>query len=172
MAQTWTAYNPGVVFAAGKNMGAILNAHAVELLKIRRVGLLNSQTAGVAGVVCLMELRRYTAASFGVAPTAIVPVAHDTTNVLPAAATYGYAGTPVGVSEVLRRVWWSSDEPAVGNGTVDEIETFVPLNIIFDAGYGEANVQPLTLRQDQMVSVWNTAGAVGLLDCWLEFTKE
>jgi hypothetical protein len=171
MAQTWTAYYPSVLFTAGKNMGAILNAHAAEVLRIRRVGILNSQTAGVSGVVCQLELRRYTGASL-VAPTVIVPVAHDTTNVLPASATYGYAGAPAGTSEILRRVVWSSDEPAIGTGSVDEIECFVPLNIIFDAGYGDTTVLAMALRQNQMITVWNVSGSVGLLDTWIEFTKE
>ena len=48
----------------------------------------------------------------------------------------------------------------------------MPLNIIWDAGYGDANVQPLTLRQSQMAMVYNVSGAAGLLDTWIEFTKE
>ena len=171
MAETWTAYNPSVALAAGKNMGAVLNTHAAEVLRIRRVGILNSQPAAVSGVVCQMELRRYTGASL-VAPTAVVPVSHDTANTLPLSATYGYSGAPGGTAEILRRVVWSSDEAQVGVGSIDEIETFVPLNIIFDAGYGDTTVLALALRQNQMITVWNVAGAAGLLDTWIEFTKE
>jgi hypothetical protein len=69
-------------------------------------------------------------------------------------------------------VFWSSDEAAISTGTLDELETFVPLNIIFDAGYGDSNVQPLALRQTQMAMVYNVTGAAGLLDTWIEFTKE
>lgn len=172
MAQTWTAYYSAVVFAAGKNMGAVLNAHASEILKVRRVGLLNAQTAAVTGVLCQLELRYYTGASFSVAGTAITPVAHDSTNSAPTTATYAHAGTLAGTSALLRRVFWSSDEAAISTGTLDELETMVPLNIIWDAGYGDSNVQPLTLRQNQLVAVYNTTGAAGLLDTWVEFTKE
>jgi hypothetical protein len=33
-------------------------------------------------------------------------------------------------------------------------------------------VQPLTLNQNQMAHVYNISGAAGLLDTWIEFTKE
>ena len=163
MAQTFTAYYSGIAFAASKNMAAVLNSHATEVLKIRRVGLLNAQTAAVTGVLCQLEMRGYFAGSPGLTtPTAVTPTSHDTTNTAPTTATYGHAGT----------IFWSSDEAAISTATIDELETFVPLNIIFDAGYGDSNVQPLTLRQTQMALVFNTTGAAGLLDTWIEFTKE
>lgn len=173
MAETFTCYNQAVVFAASKNMGAVLNSHASEVLKIRRVGLLNAQTAAVVGVLCQLEMRAYQAGGVSLtAPTAVTPIEHDTNNTPPTTATYGYAGTIAGTALTLRRVFWSSDEAAISTATSDELETYVPLNIIFDAGYGDSNVQPLTLRQTQMALVFNTTGAVGLLDTWIEFTKE
>ena len=173
MAQTFTAYYSGIAFAASKNMGAVLNSHASEILRIRRVGLLNAQTAGVTGVLCQLEMRGYFAGSPGLtSPTAITPTSHDTTNTAPTTATYGHAGTIAGTATTFRRVFWSSDEAAISTATMDELETFVPLNIIFDAGYGDSNVQPMTLRQTQMAMVFNTTGAAGLLDTWIEFTKE
>jgi hypothetical protein len=92
--------------------------------------------------------------------------------VAPAAAVYNQAGAPGGASSVLRRMFRSSEEANIIGASYSEIETIVPLNIIWDAGYGDANVQALTLRQDESVVVWNTAGAVGTLDTWIEFTKE
>jgi hypothetical protein len=173
MAQTFTAYYSGIAFAATKNMAAVLNTHATEVLKIRRVGLLNAQTVAVTGVLCQLEFRAYQTGSPGLTtPTAVTPVSHDTTNTAPASAVYGHAGTIAGTALTLRRVFWSSDEAAISAATSDEFETYVPLNIIFDAGYGDSNVQPLTLRQNQMALVYNTTGAAGLLDTWIEFTKE
>jgi hypothetical protein len=173
MAQTWTAYYSGVAFAATKNMAAVLNQHASEVLRIRRVGLLNAQTAAVTGVLCAIEFRAYFTGSPNLtSPTAVTPVTHDTTNVAPASAVYGHAGTIAGTASTLRRIFWSSDEAAISTATLDELETLVPLNIIWDAGYGDANVQALTLRQNQMAMVFNVSGAAGLLDTWIEFTKD
>lgn len=173
MAQTFTAYYNGVAFAATKNMAAVLNGHASEILKIRRVGLLNAQTAAVTGVLCAVEFRAFYAGSPSLtSSTAVTPTSHDSTNSAPTTATYGHAGTIAGTPLTLRRIFWSSDEAAISTATLDELETLVPLNIIWDAGYGDSNVQPLTLRQNQMAMVYNVSGAAGLLDTWIEFTKE
>lgn len=172
MAESFTAYFAGVAFAAGKNMAAILNEDATELLKIRRAGLLNAQTAAVTGQLCQPEAQvlRGTATLSGHTP--ITPTKHDSNNTDPAAAQIGHAGTPGGTAATLRRIFWSSDEPAISAATLDELETLVPMNIIFDAGYGDSNVQPLTLREDQMFMIYNNTGAAGLLDTWIEFTRE
>lgn len=173
MAETFTAYYSGIAFAATKNMAAILNSHATELLRIRRVGLLNAQTAAVTGVQCAIEFRGYFSGSPGLTtPTAVTPIAHDSTNTAAASATFAHAGTIAGTASTLRRIFWSSDEATITGNTVDEFETYVPLNIIWDAGYGDADVQALTLRQNQMAMVYNVSGAAGLLDTWMEFTRE
>ncbi|MBI2818115.1 MAG: hypothetical protein HYX72_14365 [Acidobacteria bacterium] len=170
MANTWTVYAQGISFAAGKNMLAILNGGA-RVLRIRRMGFLNNQTVAVTGVVCLGEIRRYSAAGL-TGQTNVPAIAHDSTNSALQTVTVGTGGTPAGTSELLRRYLWSSDEPAVSGATVDELECLVPLNVLWDAGYGDANVQPLTIRQNEMLCLFNTVGAAGLVDVWIEFTDE
>lgn len=171
MAQTFRAYYPAVAFAATKNMAAILNSHATEILKIRRVGLSNAQTAGVTGVVCSMEHRLYTGAAALTSPTAVVPVSMDSTNTAPTTAVYGHAGTIGGTANVLNSWIWSSDEAAASSATSDELECLIPLNIIYD-WIPHSDVQPLTLRQTQMNMVYNVSGAAGLLHSYQDFTKE
>lgn len=172
MAETFTGYFPGVAFAATKNMAAVLNSHASEILKVRRLGCLNPQTGAVTGQACVIEYRNYASSPSLGSPTAITPVKHDSTNTLPTTYTIGHAGTIGGTAETLRRTMWSSDEALVSLATMDEFECFVPLNIIWDAGYGDSNVQPHTLRQTQMAMLYSVGGTAGLLDTWLEFTKE
>lgn len=170
MANSWTALAQGVSFAAGKNMLAILNGGA-RVLRIRRIWLLNNQTAAVTGVICFMDLRKYTGAGLA-GSTAVTPVTHDSQNGALDTVTIGYAGTPSGTSYVLRRLIWSSDEPAFSAATSDEWECLVPLNCIWDAGYGDSNVQPLVLRNGEMVCIYNTVGAAGIADLMVEFTDE
>lgn len=170
MANTWTAYAAGVAFAVNKNMLAILNGGS-RVLRIRRIGFLNNQTAGVTGVVCFGEIRRYSGAGL-TGHTPVTPLAHDTANSALVSVTIGTGGTPSGTSSLFRRYIWSSDEPAVSGASVDELECLVPLNVIWDAGYGDAAVQPLTLRQNEMLCIYNTVGAAGILDIWIEFTDE
>jgi hypothetical protein len=169
MANTQTAYYNGVAFAATKNMAAILNAHATQKIKIYAIGLLNAQTAGVTGVACAIEMRKYTGAGL-TGSTAVIPVKHDSTLALPTSATIGHAGTISGTAEIMRRIYWSSDEAAISSATSDEFETYVPLNTIFDARMG--NIDPITLNQNEMIMVYNVSGAAGLLDCWIEYQVE
>lgn len=151
-------------------MWGILNGGA-RVLRIARLGLLNNQTAGVTGVACFMEIRKYPATMTWTTPTAVTPVAHDSTNSALSTVTAGHSGTPGGSTGVsIRRIFWSSDEPSISAATSDELECFVPLNIIWDAGYGDIDVQKMALRTGEGFLLYNTTGAVGLVDAWGEFT--
>lgn len=172
MASTWTLLIQGRAFAATTTLAGIINAGA-NVLRIRRVGMLNYQTAAVTGVICSGELRHYNT-TFSWTPTAVSPVKHDSGNAALTSVTCGYGGSPStsGATDVLRRIIWSSDEPAASTATSDEWECLVPLNIIWDAGYGDSNVQPLVVRQNEGFTYYNTAGAAGIVDIWIEFTDE
>lgn len=168
--QTFNAHFPAVAFAASKNMAALLNTHASEVIKIRRITLLNPQTAAVTGVVCQIDLRHYISGTL-TSPTAITPTSYDSTNTSPASLTVGHAGTIGGTARTLRRILWSSDEAAVSSATSDELENFVPLNVLYE-WQPHSDVQPITLRQNEMIMVFNVSGAAGLLDVVIEYTKE
>lgn len=170
MAETFNAFFGGVSFAATKNMAAIINTHATELLKIRRITLFNSQTAAVSGVICQIELRKYASATL-TGPVAITPTKYDSNNTLPASYICGHAGTPGGTPETLRRIVWSSDEAAVSTLTSDEIENFPPLNVLYE-WQPHSDVQPIVLRENEGIMIYNVSGAAGLLDIAIEFTRE
>lgn len=170
MAQTFNAFYGGVAFAASKNMAAILNTHATEQIKIRRITLFNSQTVAVTGVLCQIELRTYVSGTL-TGPTAVTPVSYDSTNTAAAAATFGHAGTIGGTASTLRRIVWSSDEAGASSATSDELQNFPPLNVLYE-WQPHSDIQPITLRQNQMVMVFNVSGAAGLLDVAIEYTKE
>lgn len=172
MANTWTAYAAGVAFAATKNMLAILNGGS-RVIRIRRIWLLNTQTAAVTGVLCNGDIRRYTGSPSMGSPTTVTPVAHDTANSGLSSVTIGTGGTLSGTGpSVFRGYLWSSDEAAVSGATVDELEMLPAFGLIWDAGYADANVQPIAIRQNEMVAVYNTGGAAGLVDVVIEFTDE
>lgn len=169
MANSWTLNVTALVFGASKVMHGIRNGGS-RVLRLARVGMLNNQTAGVTGVACLLELRKYPATCTWT-PTAVAPVSHDSTNSALDTVSTGHSGTPAGSTPVaIRRVFWSSDEPSVSAATSDELECFVPLNVIWDAGYGDADVQKLAIRTGEMFCTFNMSGAVGLVDTWSEFT--
>ena len=172
---TWTLLIINNSFAISTVMAGIRNGSAVRLIKIRRIGLVNAQTAAVSGIICLLDIRRYYNSVTWTAPTAFAAYPHDTTNGALVSCTTGYAGGATGGSgpDILRKLCWSSDEPTISIATVDEWETFIPINIIWDLGYGDSsNINPLTLRNGEMVYVYNNQGATGLVDVWIEFTDE
>lgn len=170
MANTWTVYLPGVTFADGKAMAGVINA-GTRLIKIRRIRFLNTQTTGVAGQICYGDIRRYTSATWtGASP--VTPFPHDTGNSALVDTTCGYGGTPGGTATILRNYLWSSDEPAVGGQTIDEWETIVPFNIVWELGFGDSSLTPLTLREDEMVIIYNYSGSTGNVDIYITFTDE
>jgi hypothetical protein len=167
---TYTLYIQAKAFVAGGVMAGILNGGA-KVLRIYRIGFINNQTTGVSGVICAGEIRKYTGAGYS-GQTSVTPIAHDTgASAGLTSVTAGHSGTPTGTPLVMRRYTWSSDEPAASTATSDEWECLIPLNIVWDVGYGDSTVQPLTLRQNESLIIWNVTGAVGLLDCWIEFTS-
>lgn len=172
MASTWTLLIQAKAFAATTCMMGLLNGGG-NVIRARRIGMINYQTGAVTGVICALELRVLRATASWT-PTSVSPVKHDTNNSALTSVTTGHAGTPStsGATDVFRRFIWSSDEPAASTATSDEWECLVPLNILWDAGYGDANVQPLAIRQNEMIHLYNNSGAAGLVDVWMEFTDE
>ncbi len=171
MAATFTAFQAGVTFASGKHMISLFNgAGSGRILRVYRAWLLNNQTAGVTGVMTTLELRRSSAQSGG---TAITPIKHDTNSSnLPAQVLCAQSATVTAAAgDVFRKIMWSNDEPATGVGTNDELECIPALMEIWNAGYGDSNVEPITLREGQGLTLLHTGtSAVGNVDVGFEFT--
>ena len=78
-----------------------------------------------------------------------------------------------GAGSTFRRVMVSSDEPVVSGATWDELECVVPFSVIWDSGYGDSNVAPMTFRQNQGFDLQqSTTSVVGVSDLHFEFTQE
>jgi len=171
MADTWRATAQGVAFASGKSMLDIFNATgSSRVLRVRRAYQFNNGLTLVTGVLTNMRLYRTSAASAG---TAVTPVAHDTGNTaLHANITAGHNRT-VTDGDLFRQYIWSNDEPTVSAATMDEWELLVPFAEVWNAGYGDSNVQPITLRENQGFHIKNQGStAVGTNDFEIEFTNE
>lgn len=173
---TYTLYCPSISFGLNRVMAGVLNHNASQTYTIVRMGLLNTQYVAVTGSAVQPEIRVYmgssTTSMTWSALTAVSPVSHDTTNAAMGSNSIGHSGTVGGPTQrTIRRIFWSSDEPAISAAvTADELECYVPMNIIWDAGYGDSAVQRLTLRTDQGVVLYNSVGSSGALDTWIEFT--
>jgi hypothetical protein len=175
MANTWTLLCQDSELDTGNVLAGILNAGA-RVLKIRRVGMLNVQTAAATTSIAEIHLYWLSATATWAGESATTPISHDTSNSALVSVDAGYAGTPAttGTSYDIRRTCWSSDEAAVSADGTDEWEAFVPLNIMWDQGYGDSDLESLTLRQDQMIYLKSVycGETNGEIDVWIEFTDE
>jgi hypothetical protein len=175
MADTWTvAWN-----TIARNVDpiiAILNAGA-DTLKIRRVGMVNNMTAAAApGGLLKGKIQLYGTTASLPDGTAVTPQTHDTNNGALDSVTVTYDGTPAttGSTYDLRDFVFSTEEPAASStADIEEMLTFVPLGIVFDPGYGNTDVQPLTLNTDEMFVIsTEVAPSAGTQSGWVEFTNE
>lgn len=168
MAATYTLYSKNTVFAANKCLASVFNGvGSPVVVKLYRIYVLNNQYTAVTGVLTNLEIRKLTAATGG---TTITASAHDTTNTLNAnvLCATNAAVTP---TDLYRRVLWSTDEPAANaTMTVDEFECMLPFGSVWSMGYGDANVEPITLNAGEGVGIINTGAVVGQCDVIFEFT--
>ena len=172
MAATYTASFLGVTFGNNKSMAGLFNGvGSGVILRVKRVWILNNQTAGVTGVLTTFSLRRSTAQSSG---TSVTPVKHDTAFAsLPVKALCAHGATVTSATADTFRNWvWSNDEPAVSSATSDEFECLVPLNCIWDTATGDADIEPIVLREGFGIDVRHSgSSAVGIADIFVEFTS-
>ena len=143
MANTWRATAQAVAYASGKSMIDLLNAVAsTRYVRVYRAYHFNNGVAAVTGVLTEMRCNRTSAASAG---TAVTPVAHSPAYAALNANTTAGTGRTVTVVSLLRSYLYSNDEPAVSGATMDEMELFVPFAEVWNAGYGDTAVEPITL---------------------------
>jgi hypothetical protein len=169
MAATFTAYATGVTFASNKSLLTLFNGvGSGRILRVYRVTPLNYQTAAITGVLTGLELRRVTASSGG---SAVTPIKHDTASANLPAQVLCTSGPTDTVTDMFRRALWSADEPSVSAATSDELECLPELAKLWDAGYGDTNIEPITLREGQGLSLRQPgSNAIGVLDISFEFT--
>ena len=147
MAATWRATSGAVAYAATKDMLNVFNGTAsTRIIRAYRAYWFNNGTAAVTGVLTTSQCRRITAASAG---TAVTPVAHDTNNsALNAATTAGTNQTTTG-TDIFRRFLFVNEEPIVAGTTQANWLTLVPFAEVWNAGYGDTNVDPVVCRATQ-----------------------
>jgi hypothetical protein len=171
MAQTYTLGGIGVTFGNGKHMLSVFNGSGSgRIIRVKRIWVLNNQTAGVTGVLTTFAIRRTSAQSAG---TSITPTKHDTSSeTAPAQCLFATGATVTNTGDVeLRRFMWSNDEPTASTGTSDEFECLVPLVCVWDSATGDTAIEPITLREGQGCTVQHTGtSTVGVCDIFIEYT--
>jgi hypothetical protein len=170
VADTWVATAQAVAYASGKSMLDVLNgAGSGRVVRCYRFMHFNNGVAAVVGVLTEMRVNRTSAASAG---TTVTPVAHDTNNTALAAQITAGTGRTVTVSVLLRKYLFVNEEPVVAGSAMPNFLILVPNCLIFDAGYADTNVQPLTAREGQGYEMRQQGtSAVGSSDHEITFTN-
>jgi hypothetical protein len=169
MAATWRATGGAIAYASSKDMLNVFNATgSARVIRVYRAYWFNNGVTAVTGVLTTGQVRRITAASSG---TAVTPVKHDTTSsALAAQTTCGTNQTTTG-SDIFRRFLFVNEEPVVGGTTQANWLTLVPFAEIWNAGYGDTNVEPVTCRAVEGFQLFHSgSSAVGTADLEIEFT--
>lgn len=179
MANTWLAYAPGIAHAASNKqyLQIFATASNTQTIKIRRVWLINAQTAAVTGVISgSISLGSFSTVASAGTPVTVTPIPYDTNNtVVNANITINSSSTTNGTAvNVYRTIPFGSDEPATGTFKIENFYSNPNMAILWDAGYEDTNVDPLTIPASTAggIAVYGTLTAVGNIDCCIEFTLE
>lgn len=170
MAQTYTISSFDTTFAANKCMLGIYNGSGSgRVVRVYRIVMLNNQITAVTGAVTNLEIRRTSAGSGG---TDITPFKHDSTNESFPSQIIVSTNMTITATDVLTKVIWSTDEPAINSLTIDEFETLPAFSTIWDSGYGDSNTEPIVLREGYGVALVNIGATTGIADVFFYVTLE
>jgi hypothetical protein len=177
MADTYIAYAPGVTLSAGKNMLAISNhTGSGKTLKIYRIWLINTSVANVAGGTCLVQIQRNASVASFTGGSAITPVKLKTASPNLHANILINAGTTTTLTStgVFRQLLWCSEEVQVASLHLEDLLSIPAFGLVWDSGYGNSTVEPITLREGFGLTIATPAAGggtyAGNVDLSVEFT--
>ena len=150
----------------------VFNATAsAKIIKVYRGYWFNNGVSAVTGVLTTAQVTRTTTGTGG---TTVTPVKHDSANAaLDANTTCGTNRAPT-ATDIFRRFLFVNEEPVVAGVTQANWLTLVPFAEVWNAGYGDTVIQPLTCNNGENAGVQllhSGSSAVGSADLELEFTN-
>jgi hypothetical protein len=173
MANTWHVTGQAVAYASAKYMLDVFNAAAsTTTIKIYRMWMYNNYVAVVTGVLMALQIKRTSAATLG---TTLVPISHNLGNTALNANTTCGTGRTVTSSSIFRQILFQNEEPIVTTLTTQSLLTLVPFCEVWNSGYADSQIQPLTCRAGFAEGICIQqpgTNAVGTADVEAEFTSE
>ena len=171
MANTWRSTVQAAGFAAYKNMIDVFNAaSSVRVIRIYRIYAFNTQASAVTGAYTTLQIRRMTSIGTG---TTITPIAHNTAYAALDSGTTSGTARGGNITTNFRQLLWSNDEPVVRTLDIDALECLVPFAEIWNMGYLDNTIAPLSCRagvgEGVVVTNYGTS-AQGAADFEIEFT--
>lgn len=173
MTATYRATSQVVATASGKSMIDIAqDTGGSRVVRAYRIYMFQRRTGATTGALSEFAVYRQTVgASAPAGGSTITPVLHDTNSAALAANVTAGTDRTITDSDIFRSFIWSTDEASVGGANMEEWEIFVPFAEVWNAGYGDSNVEPIVSRAGEGVHLkhvgTSTAGQVNLE---IEFT--
>jgi len=172
MANLYTLAALGSTFRPFKNMVTLYNGvGSGQKIKVWKIWALNNQTVAVTGVLTTMELRFVGSLSGG---GQITPTKHNSSIESLPPQVIAAEGAICSLGSYLRKVLWSSDEPAAISSAMDEVALIPQWTVFWNTTLNNSNgIEPIVLNEGQGITVYlNTNTAVGLADFFMDFTSE
>lgn len=163
---TYTIPAFNINFAANKIMSCVYNGSGSgKIIGVPRVWLLNNQIVALTGVLTTLELRKITSCTGG---ADIVIEKHDTNSADLPSQILIKTGATCTLSDTYRRVQWATDEPRMGAGTIDEIETLIPLCNIWNSSRRDSSEILWFNEGEGLAVVHNGNTSAGNVDVYME----
>lgn len=168
MADTFTATAQAAVTWTASRQQIVLVNTGTSAVRVYRIWVYNSHGSGtVTGLTAIHQLWRGTVTGATTSGgTALTPIRHNP------AGTASLTGidcrtlptSPGGEltrTGLLGQFIQATDEIAFGSITLEELQAFKPLSLIWDAGYKDSNVEPIVLRTNQGICLQTLAAGTG-----------
>lgn len=165
MANTFMLYANAVTWAANKNMLAINNhTGSGQIVRIYRIWMNNISASTVTGGVCLVQMFRYTSVASFTGGTSISFNKMNSTNSSPNINIFANSGTTTVLTKdsiPFRQILRSNDELALSTGHYEDIQSIIAFSNIWDSGYINSNVEPITLRAGEGLVLYTPSSGGG-----------
>ena len=174
MAATFIAIAQGVALptsASAKTLLQLYNTHATQKLKVTRVWIQPMATTTVTAVFQTLSLGRNTT-SQTTGATTVTPVAYDTDSGVSLSVTCNHSPTTsVTLVDTFRQFIYTGDEYVTGVAKFENLMALPSYALIWDIGYGDSTVEPITLNTNEGLSLTSAgvASGVGTVDVSFEF---
>lgn len=175
MAASYTINTQGITWATNKNMLAIVNhTGSGVLVDVYRIWLTSLQTSAVAGGPCFLELWQCDSVASFTGGTAQTFVKHDTNSAAVPAQVLANSGTSTSLTKntMITRMTQFTEEFAVSDTAMEALGFFYPIQCYWNSGYGDANIQPLRLREGQGVVLYTPSSGGGTYVGSVDITVE
>lgn len=171
MPNLYTASVIGSKILLNKSMISIYNSvGSGRIIKVYRLWMFNNQTAAVTGTMTSFMMYKIIGSGGGL-PLQIVKYNLSSEN-LPTQISVT-TGSAVTLSESIRQIIWSNDEPSMTTGSIDEALTNSLYTNIWNCGLFNSTLEPLTFREGEGISLYHIGStSVGVIDAIIEFSSE